>query len=67
MEPNPCLSCTSKDQNKNNPTCLLCEKRLEFVNHLEMKLNGTLSYGESGLVAAEAPMSVSYRGASLDL
>ena len=66
MELNPCLSCHRKDQNKNNPICLHCEKRLEYVNHLEMRLNFTLSYGESGPVAALAPMSFLSRGASMD-
>jgi hypothetical protein len=67
MEKNPCLNCAGRNHNKNNPICRDCDKRIEYVNHLEIKLNGTLSYGESGLMAAVAPMSVLCRGASLDL
>ena len=63
MELNPCLSCSGKDRNKNNPNCLRCEKRLEYVNHLDMNLNFTFCYGESGAVAA---MPVLSRGALLD-
>ena len=65
MEPNPCLSCSGRDRNKNNPVCLNCEKRLEYVSHLEMKLNYTFSNGESGPTAGLAPMSVLARGPSL--
>ena len=63
MEINPCLSCSGKDRNKNNPTCLHCEKRLEYVNHLGTNLNFTFCTGESGAVAA---MPVLSGGASLD-
>jgi hypothetical protein len=67
METNPCLNCARRNYNKNNPICRDCDKRIEHLNHLEIKLNGTLSYGESGLMAAVAPISVLCRGASLDL
>jgi hypothetical protein len=66
MELNPCLSCSGKDQNKNNPICIHCEKRLEYVNQLEMKLNYTFSYGESGPTAGLVPMSLLSKGASLE-
>lgn len=66
MEINPCLSCNGKDRNKNNPICLNCEKRLEYVNHLEIELNYTFSYGESGPMAGLGPMSLLSRGLSLE-
>lgn len=46
MEPNSCLNCARRNHNKNNPICRDCDKRIEYVNHLEMKLNGTFSYDE---------------------
>jgi len=46
MEPNPCLNCTGRDQNKNNPICRDCDKRIEYVNCLERNLNFSASYGD---------------------
>ena len=66
MESNPCLSCSGKDQNKNNPNCINCDKRIEYINDLAMKLNYSLSYGESGPTAALAPMSFISRRPSLE-
>jgi hypothetical protein len=66
MEINPCLSCSGKDRNKNNPTCLKCEKRHEYVNRLEMKLNFSFSYGESYPEAAVAALPTLSKMPSLD-
>jgi hypothetical protein len=66
MKTNPCLNCARKNQNKNSPICRDCDKRIEYVNHLEMTLNCTFSYGESWPAAAAAPLSFLRRGASLD-
>lgn len=63
---NPCLSCNRKDQNKNNPVCRDCDKRIEYVNRLEMELNFTFCYSETGPAAALTPMSFLAKGASLD-
>ena len=63
MELNPCLSCSGKDRKKNNLTCLHCEKRLEYVNRIEISLIFTCSYGES---AAEAAIPILARGSSWD-
>ena len=57
MELNPCLNCIRRNQNKNNPICRDCDMRIEYVNYLETKLNGTFSYGESGSAATAAPIS----------
>jgi len=46
MELNPCLSCIKKDQNKNNPVCRDCNKRIDYVNGLERNLNFTASHGD---------------------
>jgi hypothetical protein len=46
MELNPCLECTRKNQNKNNPICRDCYKRVDYVNRLELNLNNTASYGD---------------------
>ena len=67
MEKNPCLNCTRRNHNKNNPICRDCDKRIEYVNHLEMNLNCTFSYGESWLVATVSPISFLSGGKSLDL
>jgi hypothetical protein len=39
MKSNPCLQCQLKSQDKNNPLCLHCHKRLDYVCHLERALN----------------------------
>ena len=65
MELNPCLSCTRKDQNKNNPICRDCNKRIEYVNHIEIKLDCTFCYGESRATADITPRSFLSRGVTL--
>ena len=67
MELNPCLNCIRKNQNKNNPICRDCNMRIEYVNRLEIKLNGTFSYGENRAAVSVAPISFLSRGASLDV
>ena len=46
MKPNPCLSCTGEKKDKNNEVCRDCERRIEYINHLDLELNYFLSYGE---------------------
>ena len=46
MDLNPCLNCTRKELNKNNPICRDCKKRIDYVNSLELELNYTASYCE---------------------
>jgi hypothetical protein len=41
--------------------------RIEYINCLEIKLNGTFSYGESGSAATAAPISFLSSGALLDV
>ncbi len=67
MKLNPCLNCTKRNHNKNNPICRDCDKRIDYVNHLEIELNGTFSYAENRPAAAIAPMCFLSRGASLDV
>ena len=67
MEKNPCLNCVRRNHNKNNPICRDCDKRIEYVNQLELKLNFTFSNGESLPTATVAPLSFLGRWASLDL
>ena len=67
METNPCLNCARRNHNKNNPLCRNCDKRIDYVNHLEMNLNYPFSYGDSGPTATVASLSFLSRGASLDL
>jgi hypothetical protein len=38
MNSNPCLCCEMIDEDKNNATCIRCEKRITYVAHLERTL-----------------------------
>jgi hypothetical protein len=49
MDLNPCLECARKNMNKNNPVCRDCNKRVDYVNTLESRLNFTASYGQDEL------------------
>ena len=46
MDLNPCLNCSGRDQNKNNPICRDCDQRIHYVNRLELTLNFSASYGD---------------------
>jgi hypothetical protein len=39
MKSNPCLRCHLKNHDKNNPICMSCDKRLNYIQHLEIALN----------------------------
>jgi hypothetical protein len=67
MKLNPCLNCTKKNHNKNNPVCRDCDQRIDYVNHLEIKLNGTFCYSESRSASIVAPVSFLSGGALLDV
>jgi hypothetical protein len=47
MEINPCLNCIKKDHCKNNPICRDCEKRIDYIKCLDLKLNFCASYSEN--------------------
>lgn len=39
MQCHPCRECPMLDQDKNNPTCRDCNKRLQYVDQLERRLD----------------------------
>ena len=39
MKRHPCRECPMLDQDKNNPTCRSCNKRLQYVAELERTLD----------------------------
>ncbi|MGD8263247.1 MAG: hypothetical protein PVG70_05570 [Desulfobacterales bacterium] len=39
MKSNPCRQCQLKNKDKNNQMCMYCEKRLAYINHLELVSN----------------------------
>jgi hypothetical protein len=41
MRANPCRSCPLMDQDKNNHTCLRCDKRVQYVQALNRQLRCT--------------------------
>ena len=47
MEANPCSDCTRRNHDKNNPVCRDCDKRVDYVKRLELKLNFIASCGDS--------------------
>jgi hypothetical protein len=47
MKSNPCLLCQLKDQDKNNPMCMHCVNRLEYVNYLERELSFGMTHTET--------------------
>lgn len=49
MKHNPCLDCRLRDEDKNNNRCLECQKRVDYVHQLELKLNFSRSYTNTGL------------------
>ncbi len=43
MRINPCRSCPLIDADKNNATCLRCDKRVQYIRHLDRQLRCTPS------------------------
>ena len=39
MKSNPCRQCELENQDKNNQICMRCDKRLDYVSHLERELS----------------------------
>ena len=46
MKSNPCRQCELKNQDKNNQICMNCDKRLEYVSHLERGLSYAITNTE---------------------
>ena len=46
MKSNPCFHCQLKNQDKNNPICVHCNKRLDYVSRLERELNFAPTHSE---------------------
>jgi hypothetical protein len=46
MNTNPCLGCARINEDKNNPECLKCEKRVNYVRQLAASLNCGVSCAE---------------------
>ena len=46
MKSNPCFHCQLKNQDKNNPICVHCNKRLDYVRRLERELDFALTHSE---------------------
>jgi hypothetical protein len=38
MKTHPCRTCPSGDKDKNNKTCMQCDKRIQYVFELEKEL-----------------------------
>lgn len=41
MKINPCKNCSKIDEDKNNPVCMNCQKRLDYVAFIEQASGGT--------------------------
>ena len=46
MKSNPCRQCSLKNRDKNNPMCMHCDKRLDYVNQLERELSFAMTNPE---------------------
>jgi hypothetical protein len=44
MKSHPCLNCPDGDKDKNNQTCMQCEKRVQYVADLDKALHFSLCY-----------------------
>jgi hypothetical protein len=55
MKSNPCRQCELKNQDKNNQICMYCESRIEYVSHLEMELNFSMTNTEQRPVSTRLP------------
>jgi hypothetical protein len=58
MQHHPCRECAMLEQDKNNATCRDCNKRLQYVNELELQLNFSRCC-DSPRFALGGPMSLS--------
>jgi hypothetical protein len=63
MKSNPCLRCHLKNHDKNNPMCVSCDKRLDYIQHLETALNFAWTNSEESAQSLRMPML--FRKASL--
>ena len=46
MKSNPCFHCQLKNQDKNNPMCMHCDKRINYVHYLERDLKFAMTNPE---------------------
>lgn len=61
MKSNPCLQCQLKNQDKNNQICMHCNKRLDYVSHIEKELSFAMTNTEQRPPSARMP-ALSKRG-----
>ncbi|HHP7235742.1 MAG TPA: hypothetical protein ACFCUC_14015 [Desulfobacterales bacterium] len=50
MNASPCRLCPMKDEDKNNRTCLNCNKRLRYVNSLGRSLSARMEVAEENCI-----------------
>ena len=55
MKSSPCFHCQLKDQDKNNPMCMHCDKRLDYVSLLERELNFAPAHSEEKPASLRLP------------
>jgi hypothetical protein len=55
MKSNPCRQCELKNQDKNNQICMYCDKRLDYVSHLERELNFAMTNTEQRPASPRLP------------
>jgi hypothetical protein len=55
MQPNPCLRCQLKNQDKNNPKCTSCDKRIGYLSHLEKELSFAMTNTDQRLSSPRLP------------
>jgi hypothetical protein len=55
MKSNPCRQCELENQDKNNQICMYCDKRLNYVSHLERELNFAMTNTEQKLSSSRLP------------
>ena len=55
MKSNPCRQCELKNQDKNNQICMNCDKRLEYVSHLERGLSYEITNTEQRPASPRLP------------
>ena len=55
MKSNPCLLCQLKNQDKNNPMCMHCDKRFNYLSCLERELNFAMTNPEQKPASPRLP------------
>jgi hypothetical protein len=55
MKSNPCRRCELENQDKNNQICMCCDKRLDYVRHLERELNFGMTNSEQRPASPQLP------------